>query len=673
MKWHPRTLSLSCPITQSGLKEEDVLVEVSTCELQVHVQGKKLADMSGMLCGSIRQNLSWWRLRREVARRMNCGVDEAHERLTLEVELAKTTHKSWPDVWHKKEMKHPDARSGYPWTPAMEAAQDTKRAARVPLAQGPLQRSRATEEGAMPGFLFAPDDLCIGIDTLQDSKTITVRIHFETEALHVVQKIMPLEELFAADILDDRINIFLQGDEQNPILWAGLSGRCIPKSTTWALTTCDSFRNRQRNPSAPGHALAIVLKKHKDYYGSWPQLFSTCVQHPLMLKNYDELEDLLEALRGDEEDRRRLTAEQRRSCERQLSEWKEERFEGLPGAALLPRQREEAFDTLQFELSAQGSKCDSRDNGKMKSTFGMKGRCQDQNELEYVNPAGAADVLYIYPKEDHNSAFSLCSSGTIDPSVCYRLVHMAHHYSVHFVRVASVQEAIAFVKGMPSNVRLKHVVLGGHGDPRTLAWGSEDTESDTVMPELRVDEPATRELLDALYPHLTVDGTERTRSTVFLDACLNGRPVADKNMLQFVAHRLAGAEVFASKISFDNSQFVLDNYLHFNAQIIDGKQDKMVSAIFHPGLRALHFHPNRVCKKKELVMAQTMELCAELCQKAGDDCAAFIYYPNGNQRVTQVCFHSKRCDSMKRSKKGAMVFTKETEQEDDSDDSDEED
>ena len=130
----------------------------------------------------------------------------------------------------------------------------------------------------------------------------------------------------------------------------------------------------------------------------------------------------------------------------------------------------------------------------MKSTFSMKGRCQDQNELEYVNPDGAADVLYIYPKdslicrdisdihildsrflfpqrcqgvtiifsaeeEDHNNAFSLCSSGTIDPSVCYRLVNMAHHYSVHFVRVASVQEAIAFVKGMPSNVRL--VVDGG--------------------------------------------------------------------------------------------------------------------------------------------------------------------------------------------------------------------
>ena len=178
-----------------------------------------------------------------------------------------------------------------------------------------------------------------------------------------------------------------------------------------------------------------------------------------------------------------------------------------------------------------------------------------------------------------------------------------------------------------------------------LRWGGADTESDTVMPELRVDEPVTRELLDALYPHLIVDGTERTRSTVFLDACLNGKPVADKNMLLFVAHQLAGAEVFASKISFDNSQFVLDNYLHFNAHIMSQKQDKMVSAMFHPGLRALYYHPNRVCKKKELVMAQTMELCAELCQKAGDACKAFTYFPEGNKRVTQVCFHSKRCSS----------------------------
>ena len=30
------------------------------------------------------------------------------------------------------------------------------------------------------------------------------------------------------------------------------------------MTTSDSFRDRQQNPSAPGHALAIVLMKHQE-------------------------------------------------------------------------------------------------------------------------------------------------------------------------------------------------------------------------------------------------------------------------------------------------------------------------------------------------------------------------------------------------------------------------
>ncbi|CAE7227523.1 unnamed protein product [Symbiodinium pilosum] len=281
------------------------------------------------------------------------------------------------------------------------------------------------------------------------------------------------------------------------------------------------------------------------------------------------------------------------------------------------------------------------------------------------------DVLYIYPEEDHNGAFSMCSSGSFEPSVCFRLVHMAHHYSVHFVRVGSVQEATAYVKSLPAETRLKHVVFGGHGNPTSLAWGDEADESDTVMPELRVDEPATRELLSVVYPHLIVDGEERTRSTVFLDACLNGKTVRDKNMLLFVAHQLAGTKVFASQISFDNSQFVLDNYLHFNAHIMSNKKDKMVSTLLHPGLRELEFHPYRACKIKQLVAsAQTMESCAESCQKAGDGCEAFTYFPDGNARINQVCYHSKRCSGMKRSKKGAMVFTKATEEDDDESDED---
>jgi len=335
------SISLSCPIQAS---DGDITVEASTCELRVLAQGKKIAAMSGMLWGTIFPNLSWWRLRRDVAKRRTFGVDEAFERLTLEVELAKTAHKSWPEPWYSKAMKHPAARVGYPWTPAMEAAQDTQqRTELITLAQGPPQRSRFLEEGSSEkgsSFLFAPDDVCIGLDTLQDNETVTVRVHFEAEALQVVQRIMPLEELLAVDVLEDRVVIFFQGDEQNPVLWASLSGRCLPKATKWALTTCDKFRDRQRNHSAPGCALAVVLQKQQSHRGQWEQPFATCLQHPLMLKNYDELEELMEALRGDEEDRHRLTPEKRRECHQRLADWKEERFQGLDGAMLLPRSPE---------------------------------------------------------------------------------------------------------------------------------------------------------------------------------------------------------------------------------------------------------------------------------------------------------------------------------------------
>ena len=34
---------------------------------------------------------------------------------------------------------------------------------------------------------------------------------------------------------------------------------------------------------------------------------------------------------------------------------------------------------------------------------------------------------------------------------------------------------------------------------------------------------------------------------------------------------------------------------------------------------------------------------AARCQKAGDGCEAFTYFPDGNARINQVCYHSKRC------------------------------
>lgn len=333
------SMTLTCPLLQGNLKEDDVVVQASMCQLQVLVQNKPLAGLNGMLYGTVLPKLCSWRLERVAARRMTRGIDEAYQRTTLHIQLAKRGHRSWPQLWYSKEMKHPAARSGYAWTPAMEAAQDTAdRTELVPLHQGVPQRER---EGG--GLLFAPDDLCIAVDTLQDAKTMTVRVHFDAEALEVAQRIVPLEELLAADVLEDRVSIYLQCDSQNPILWATLSGRCNPKESSWAMTTCDRFRDRQQNSGAPGHALAIVLTKLKESRGVWEQPFALCLQHPLMLKNYDELADVSEALRADQEDAThaaRLSPEQRKDLQRRLAEWSEERFELMPGAKLLPRSPE---------------------------------------------------------------------------------------------------------------------------------------------------------------------------------------------------------------------------------------------------------------------------------------------------------------------------------------------
>ncbi|CAK9043464.1 unnamed protein product [Durusdinium trenchii] len=327
------SMTLTCPLVQGNFKEEDLVVKASTCQLQVLLKDKPLAGLNGMLCGTVLPNLCSWRLERLAARRMVRGVDEAFQRITFHLELAKGAHKSWPQLWYSKEMKHPAARSGYAWTPAMEAAQTTaQRTELIDVPQGLPKRS-------MPGGgqLFAPDDLCVAVDTQQDRKSMTVRVHFDAEALDVAQRILPLEELLAADVLEDRISIYLQSDPQNPIIWAMLNGRCNPKESTWGMTTCDRFRDRQQNPGAPGHALAIVLMKHKESIGDWERPFALCLQHPLMLKNYDELADVSEALRADQDDAQRLSPEERKDFQRRLADWTEERFELMPGAKLLPR------------------------------------------------------------------------------------------------------------------------------------------------------------------------------------------------------------------------------------------------------------------------------------------------------------------------------------------------
>jgi len=358
MQWRQTMgiMTLQCDLEESNISQEDVSVKLSSCQLQVQVKGKPFATMTGFLQGTVLPHTSWWMLHRQAAKRRSMGVDAVVEKFTIIVELSKAKHRAWPKLWHTHEMKHKAARAGYAWTMPMEEAQDfDERTQLQDLSPGPPIRSRTHalgDEGPKHSFLFAPDDMVIGLRTSQDNRSFTIEVHFEGEALAVVQGIIPLEELLAADIFEDKVSIFLRGDEQNPVLWAALNGRCLPKESKWKLITSDAFRSRQRNPAAPGIALQIVVAKQKTNYGQWSKLFSSCLQHQLMLKNYDELEELVESLKGDEDDSVRLSPAEREDYQKRLSEWKEDRYEGLVGAQTLPRTVELGFSMQRAQLAA---------------------------------------------------------------------------------------------------------------------------------------------------------------------------------------------------------------------------------------------------------------------------------------------------------------------------------
>jgi len=287
--------------------------------------------------------------------------------------------------------------------------------------------------------------------------------------------------------------------------------------------------------------------------------------------------------------------------------------------------------------------------------------CSQEDEwghhAEYHNPRSPDTIaLYIYPAEDHNNAFGFCAGGRFSLGFCHRIFSQSEHYSVHFHRVENVEEATALVRALPTNITIKHLVLGGHGDPTSLAWGE---EGGSGTPELAVEDDASDDFFDAVYPYLQRGSSH---STVFLDACLNGKVIDDKNMVQHVAHRLAGAKVFASKISWANREFELGTSKDFAGKIISETTgvNRMTSERLGEGpLREWGFWPNEFCddKQSRAEIASDMQQCRRKCESKAE-CKAFVWYPNGNKIPSSKCYLSNGCSETTTSSKGAMTFEK---------------
>eukprot|EP00929_Paragymnodinium_shiwhaense_P021996 TRINITY_DN14190_c0_g2_i1.p1 TRINITY_DN14190_c0_g2~~TRINITY_DN14190_c0_g2_i1.p1 ORF type:complete len:369 (-),score=59.61 TRINITY_DN14190_c0_g2_i1:115-1221(-) len=283
------------------------------------------------------------------------------------------------------------------------------------------------------------------------------------------------------------------------------------------------------------------------------------------------------------------------------------------------------------------------------------------NTVIYDNPASDVISLYIFPKEDHNGAFGLCGGNKFDPTVCKRMLGQSDYFSVYFRRVNSVEEATQIFSELAPSTKIKHLVLGGHGDATGLGWGT--GEDGTA--ELAVGNAATVAFFDAAYPHMLLGEDGGATSTVFMDACLNGKTLHDlgeKNMVNYVAHRLAGVTIFGSKISWDNDMFHLRHAKDFGADIVSGRtgNDVMVKVKFGQGpLRDWGYSQNSVCvQKKYQKKTNDIAVCRKKCE-ASRACQAFVWFPTGNGvNSTKQCYLSTDCSQLKESTQQARVFFK---------------
>mmetsp|Transcript_96504 Transcript_96504/g.288046 ORF Transcript_96504/g.288046 Transcript_96504/m.288046 type:complete len:457 (-) Transcript_96504:58-1428(-) len=134
--------------------------------------------------------------------------------------------------------------------------------------------------------------------------------------------------------------------------------------------------------------------------------------------------------------------------------------DGRNGSALLDLDLDDRFKNF---------KCNRQEYSDFLSMYGLAGKEKDEinaANFSYKTVCEKNNVIWIYPAEDPNGAFS------INTNVCHRLtLWSGTACSVQVRRVSSVKDGVAFLNSLPPD-SARHVVLGGHGTGQALAWGS---------------------------------------------------------------------------------------------------------------------------------------------------------------------------------------------------------
>jgi len=265
-----------------GLTQEDLVVEMSCWELRVSVgrdvpPGKpgprKIGPLCGELCRDVRRRHSWWRILE--------GGDEGMGRW-LELNLAKLAHKAWTGPF-SKDWTNPHRRTSFGWTPQHVSPQLAKllRPEEETLQRVQPGEPQEPEKSLATGIL--PERLCTGVDddADEDAEQISVLIHLDEETLELATGMVPLEELFAAEVEADRMDIYLRVDGF-AICSGTMTGNVVPELTSWEITNVRRAKLPEdsgvKAPAFYNPALRITLVKAPGHQQEWGHVFADLQQ-----------------------------------------------------------------------------------------------------------------------------------------------------------------------------------------------------------------------------------------------------------------------------------------------------------------------------------------------------------------------------------------------------------
>lgn len=258
-----------------GFTENDISVDMSCWEVRVNIGhegkptkrvGKKIDPVSGETLRDIRRKQSWWQI----------VEDGEWPGRWLMISLAKLEHRPWRTPWYDTCL-NPHRKQIFSWTPYQVNYQIAKfmKTEDEVMEEIPPGEPQEPEKIMTTGIL--PEVLCTGVDDDEETaEQISVLIHFDEAMLEVASGMVPLEELFAADVEADRLDVYLRYEGLG--LCSGqFVGRVIPELTGWEIVNVRRKLPKDTTIKAPAfynQALRITLVKAPGHQVEWGHAFA---------------------------------------------------------------------------------------------------------------------------------------------------------------------------------------------------------------------------------------------------------------------------------------------------------------------------------------------------------------------------------------------------------------